>query len=141
MPKTLKLKVVSQERELLNTDQVSQITAPTTEGEITILPDHIPLFTRITTGELRYLYQGKENMLITSNGFLTIAPDNSVTVMVDSGVLEREISLEKAQQAVKAAQETMKTSENRRELLLAEASLRRALLEIKVAQRTHRTTV
>lgn len=141
MPNALRLKVVSQERELINTAQVAQVSAPTTEGEITILPDHVPLFTRLTTGELRYLHEGKEHLLVVSQGFLTINPDNTVTVMVNSGILEREISLEKAHQAVEKAKQTISTTTNQRELLLAEAAMRRALLEIKVAQKTRRTTV
>ena len=55
--------------------------------------------------------------------------------MVDSAKLARDISVQKAEEAIAAAKETMSISEDRRELLLAEASLKQALLEIKVAQK------
>jgi F-type H+-transporting ATPase subunit epsilon len=139
MPK-LNLKVVSQERELLR-ESVDSITAQTTEGEVTILPGHIPLFTKLGTGELIYRLNGVESSIVVSRGFLTVAPNNEITVMADTAVYAREISLEKAQAAVKAAEETLHSSQDQRERIMAEASLRRALLEIRVAQRTKRTSI
>jgi F-type H+-transporting ATPase subunit epsilon len=132
--KNLKLTVVSQEKKLLET-QVESVSAITTQGEITILPDHIPLFTQLQTGELRYTEAQKEYSIIASDGFLTINPNNEVIVMVDTATLARDISIKKAQEAIAAAKETMKLSEDRRELVLAEASLKRAMLEVKVAQK------
>jgi F-type H+-transporting ATPase subunit epsilon len=139
MPK-ISLRVVSQERELLN-ESVDSLTAMTVEGEITILPGHIPLFTKLDTGELIYRIDRSENSIVVSKGFLTVAPNNEVTVMADTAVHEREISEEKAEAAIKAAHETLQTSENQRERILAEAALRRALLEIKIADRTKRSRI
>jgi len=61
--------------------------------------------------------------------------------MVDSAVEARAISLQKAEQAVQAAHETMSKTVDERELMMAEASLKRALLEIKVAQRTKHSRI
>ncbi len=130
----MKLTVVSQEKKLLETETDS-VTAPTTEGEITVLAHHIPLFTQLETGELRYQKGDREHSLVVSDGFLTMNPNNEVTVIVDTATLARDISVEKAQKAIEAAKETMKVSEDRHELILAEASLKRAMLEIKVAQK------
>lgn len=134
----LVLKVVSQERSLL-TEEVESVTVTTVEGEITILPGHIPLFTKLGTGELRYTQNKKVSSIVVSRGFLTVAPNNEVTVMADTAIHDREISAEKAEAAVKKAHETLRMSANQRERLLAEAELRRALLEIKIAERTRRT--
>lgn len=136
----LKLQVVSQEKELLNAE-VDAVNAPASEGEITILPDHIPLITRLEVGELRFQENKHWNSIIVSKGFLTISQDNKVTVMVDSATHARDVSISQAQQAVKRAEESMKLSKDKRELLMAEASLRLALLEMKVAQKTKRSQV
>ncbi len=134
--KTLHLTIVSQERELLSTD-VESVTAPTVEGEVTILPDHIPLFAKLQTGELIYRDGGLATSVVISSGFLDMSPGNQIKVLVDSAAHEREISLEKAEAAVRAAQETMALpSLSQRELIMAEASLRRALLEVQVARRS-----
>ncbi|MCB9800699.1 MAG: ATP synthase F1 subunit epsilon [Pseudomonadales bacterium] len=130
----LKLTVVSQEKKLLETE-VESVSAVTTQGEITVLARHIPLFTQLQTGELRYLEGDKEHSIVVSEGFLTVNPNNEVIVMVDTATLARDISVKQAEEAIAAAKETMKISEDRRELILAEASLKRAMLEIKVAQK------
>lgn len=134
----INLLVVSQEKRLLE-ESVDYVTATTSLGEITILPGHIPLFTKLTTGELIYGNDKKSNSIIVSKGFLTIAQNNQVTVMADTAVEEREISVEKAKKAIKEAEETIKSSEDNRERIMAEAALRRALLEIRVAERSRRT--
>lgn len=138
-PSKLQLTVVSQERQLLSEEVVS-ITAPTTEGEVTILPQHVPLFTQLQTGILTYKIGNQEEQFVVSKGFMNVGVDGAVTVMVDVAVHARDISLDKAEAAVKAAEATMSITEDRRELLMAEASLRLALLEIKVAQASHRRT-
>jgi len=139
--KQILLTVVSQEKQLLKTE-VEQITAPTVEGEITVLPEHIGLFSKLETGELRFLINGTEDTIIISEGFITVSPDSTVTVMVDTATHARDISIAKAQEAVKAAKEMIQSSpEDRRELLMAEASLKRALLEIRVAQKSKKTAI
>lgn len=138
--KKFPLHIVSQERELIS-EQVESVTVPTAEGEITILVDHIPLFSKVQTGELIYRTGQAEASIIVSDGFVNVAPNGSVTVMVDSGVLEREISLEKAQKAMQAAHETMQKTQDQRELIMAEASLRQAMMEVKVAQKSRKTKI
>ncbi len=140
MAHTLSLKVISQEKQLIATKTTS-ITVPTAEGEITILPGHIPLFATLQAGELRFQEDTIERFVVISPGFLNITPNNEVTIMVDSAVNDRDISVEKAEAAIKQAKESITSARDRRELLLAEASLKRAMLEIQVAQRTKRSKI
>jgi F-type H+-transporting ATPase subunit epsilon len=138
--RTFSLHIVSQERKLTSTE-VDSVTIPTTEGEITVLYKHNPLFARVKTGELIYRLGDQETRVVVSDGFVNIAPSGEVKVMVDSGVLDRDISLEKAEQAVKAAQETMEKTQDQREMMMAEASLRQAMMEVKVAQKTKKAKI
>ncbi len=138
--KKILLTVVSQEKQLLKIE-VEQITAPTTVGEITILPRHIALFSKLKTGELKYLIHQQEHSLVISSGFITVSPNSEVTVMVDTATLARDISITKAQQAIADAKETITHTSDRRELLMAEASLKRAMLEIRVGQKSKRSKI
>ncbi len=131
----LKITIISQEKQLAS-GEADTLTLPTSEGEITVLPGHIPLLARLQTGELHYQQENEIISFVVSKGFADIGADNQVTILVDSAVEAREISVEKAEAAVRAAHETMAQTTNQHELLLAEASLKRALLEIKVAQKT-----
>jgi len=79
----LKLQIVSQEKELLSTD-AEAVSAQAVQGMITILPGHIPLFTRIKEGELLYMKNEVWKSIAVSDGFLTVSPSDEVTIMVDS---------------------------------------------------------
>ena len=136
----LQLKVVSQERELLDTS-VDQLTISTVEGEITILPGHVPLVSRLQPGELRYGSEKQQSVVVVSRGFITVAPGNQVTVMVDSAVEEREISMAAAEKAVKRAEEIVKLSSDERERLKAEAELRWALIQLNIAERSKHSRI
>ncbi len=136
----LQLTVVSQEKQLLSVP-VDSLTVDTAAGQVTILPGHIPLFSRINPGEIVYRTGHAEEALVVSRGFLDVGSNNQVVVMVDTGVLAKDINIEKTQAAIAAAHETMEKTQDQRELLLAEASLRQAMLEIRVAQKTKRTAI
>src|SRR3546814_10786223 len=96
---------------------------------------------RLKLGKLQYKKWETWHSLVILQGFINVDPDNSVTIMVDSGTHERDLSIEKAQAAIADAHNAMTTSEDRRELLLAEASLKRAMLELKVAQKSKRSRI
>jgi F-type H+-transporting ATPase subunit epsilon len=138
--KQLLLTIVSQEKQLLSV-KVDSITAPASQGEVTILPDHISMFTRLDPGILIYRIGQDEHSFVVSNGFLDVNEGTSVTVIVDTATAARDISLVKAQQAIEAAKETMSHTTDRRELLMAEASLKQAMLEVKIAQKTRKSSI
>ena len=58
MQKKIKLKIITPERLVLE-EVVDQVTLPGSEGEITILPDHIPLVTGIASGDVVAMVDGE----------------------------------------------------------------------------------
>lgn len=137
---SLHLTIVTQETKLLEKD-VQLVTVPTTSGEITVLPNHIPLMSQLQTGELSFEESGHQESIVVSGGFINLSPDNNMIVMVDSATHERDISEQKAQAAIDQAHQTMQNSTDRQELLMAEASLKRAMLELRVAQKTKKAKI
>lgn len=136
----LQLTIVSQERELLS-QQVDAVSAPSSEGEITVLPGHIPLMSKLEYGELRYLDGSTWHSIVISKGFINVEPNSQVTIIVDAAKHAREISEEKAEEAIKRAHETMANTTDRQELILAEASLKQALWEVKISRKTKRSQI
>ena len=131
----LHLTIVTQEKELLNED-VDSITAMTTSGEVTILPGHIPLMTKLTDTEFIYRTDKKEYGLAVSGGFLNVEPDNKVVVLTDSAVRSEDINEAKAEEARKKAEETMQKEKlSKTEVFIAEGELRKAILQLKVARK------
>jgi F-type H+-transporting ATPase subunit epsilon len=125
------LRVVSVERSLFEGD-VDFIVAVGVEGELGILPRHAPLMTILKPGILKITQGSEEQLLFVGGGFLEVLPDR-VTVLADVAEHAEEISLERAEEARKRAQEklagtltTAEESEFQQALAMAEARLRLA---------------
>lgn len=136
--KTLQLTIVTQEKLLLE-HEAESLTVMTASGEITVLPGHVPLFTRLSDGELIYRWTEGGKLIADSyaisGGFLDVDPAGKITVLADHAIRADDISEAKAEEARRMAEESMKNRESEVQFRLAEASLRRALLELQVAQR------
>jgi F-type H+-transporting ATPase subunit epsilon len=71
MSKQLKLKIVTPEKLILE-DMVDQVTVPTTEGEITILPDHIPLIAGLNSGDVVAIVSDENVPMAVVGGFIEV---------------------------------------------------------------------
>jgi len=128
---TLKLDIVTQEKRLL-TVEVSSVTAQTSEGEITILPNHVPLLTRLTEGLLRYKDKnGVEETVVIFGGFLEVDSLGNLNILADSAVRAGDLDEAKIKAAEAEAKATLADKTRELEFAEAESSLRRAYLELK----------
>lgn len=131
MTNNLKLDIVTQEKRLL-TVEVTSVTAQTSDGEITILPNHVPLLTRLTEGLLRYKdVSGNEATVVIFGGFLEIDSENNLSVLADSAVRADDLDEAKIKAAEDEAKATLADKTRELEFAEAESSLRRAYLELK----------
>lgn len=135
----LTLEIITQEKPVFE-GQADAITAPATEGEITILPGHIPLFTKLNPGELKILNNNKWQVLAVAGGFMDISAKSVVTILADSAVRVEEINIAKAETAKRRAEENLKKQLSEHEFSLASADLRRVIFELKVARKHRRRT-
>src|SRR3989442_13431190 len=71
MPEQLQLDVVTPERRVL-AESVDMVTVPGFGGELGILPGHTPLISRLQTGVLSYLKDGRTLQLHVSGGFVEV---------------------------------------------------------------------
>jgi F-type H+-transporting ATPase subunit epsilon len=131
--KTIQLEIVTQEKKLLSAEVVS-VSVTTELGEVTILPNHIPLFTKLVTGELRYLdpTKNKTHYVAISGGFMDVGPDNKITVLADDALRADDINEALVEKAKQEAETALKNKTSKRDFMIAEASLRKALNELKV---------
>jgi F-type H+-transporting ATPase subunit epsilon len=127
------LRVVSVERSLFE-GEVEFIIANGADGELGVLARHAPLMTILKPGPLRIqeTIGGPEQLLFVGGGFLEVLPDR-VTVLADVAEHADEISIEKAEEARRRAQErlagtltTAEETEFQNALAMAEARLRLA---------------
>jgi F-type H+-transporting ATPase subunit epsilon len=135
------LEIVTPEKIIYKGD-IDEIVVNTADGEIAILPHHVNLFTKILPGELTIKIGGKEQFLAMTGGFLEIS-NNKITILADYAVRAEEIEIEKAIEAQKRAEAVLKKKEegiSEQDFAAAQGDLRRAILELHVAKRRHRST-
>jgi F-type H+-transporting ATPase subunit epsilon len=122
---------------------VDEITINTADGVISILPHHVNLFTRVLPGEMILKISDREQFLAITGGFLEIS-NNKVTILADYAIQAEEIEVEKVIAAQKRAEEVLKKAKEdigETHFAEAEANLRRALLELHVANRRHKSSL
>jgi len=130
----LTLDIVTQEKRLL-TVETRRVTVETSEGEITLLPDHIPLLTRLTEGLLRYEdNEGKEQVIAIFGGFLELNNRGVLSILADSAARAEDIDEARAIKAQEEAKIKLVDRSREAEFAIAEASMRKAALELKAAK-------
>ena len=133
----LRLDIVTAEREVLREDGLDAVIAPGSQGQLGILPRHAPLMTMLDPGELRARRGADELVIAISGGFLEVRND-VVTVLADTAEQAEEIDIERAQAARARAEEALRTRPPDVDLVVVQASLRRSMLRIRVAERRRR---
>ncbi len=111
MPK-INLKIVTPEKVIYENNQVDQITIPTTTGEITVLPNHVPLVSILKSGEMIFKENGQENFFALSGGFLEVKEHSEVLILADNVERAHEINIEKAEAAKARAEVQMSELKN-----------------------------
>jgi len=135
----MKLRIITPEK-LVFEDDIDQVTLPTKEGEITVLPHHIPLVSIIQPGEILIKKKNQDISLAVSGGMLQVRPDE-IILLADSAERVEEISEERAEQA---RQRAVTLLEEKRhdvtEYAQLAAKIEKETARIKIARkhRTHR---
>jgi F-type H+-transporting ATPase subunit epsilon len=133
---TFRLEIVTAERMIFSED-VSAVIAWGVEGQLAILPHHAPLMTMLQPGDLMIRKDKEEEYVVISGGFLEVRPDK-VIILADACERADEIDIARAEEAKKRAQETMKAAPLTADAAMAEASLRRSLARLKIAEKRRR---
>jgi F-type H+-transporting ATPase subunit epsilon len=107
MAETLHLRVVTPERLLLD-EEVDEVTAPGTEGEFGVLPNHTTFLSSLQPGRFLYEQGGQTHVMAISGGFAEVV-NNTVTVLTDSAELASAINVERARAALQKATEALRT--------------------------------
>jgi len=129
----LVLEIITPTKVILN-EEVDEVTVPTVNGEISILPNHVDLLTKIKPGELIIHRSNKDELFAITGGFLEVSK-NHINILADHAVRAADIEIAKAEQARERAQRAMKEKASEKDFAVADAELRKALLELKVARK------
>jgi F-type H+-transporting ATPase subunit epsilon len=132
---TLQLEIVTPEARTFSGEAL-MVVVPGVEGELGILPDHMPLMTQVNPGELKITTSEGDQYLAVGSGFLEVLPDR-VSVMTDMAVPEAEIDEKAAEEAVARAQkEIADKALAGEELAFVQSSLLKSLAQLHVKRRS-----
>lgn len=129
----LTLEILTPEGEILR-DEIDELIAPTLNGEIGILPNHVPLVAQIMPGELRIKKAGKTSSYAITGGYIEVS-NNTATILGEYAVRADSIEIAKAEEAKKKAEARMKEKVSKEDFAEIEAQLRRSILELKVGRK------
>ena len=119
---------------------VDQITLPTMQGEITILPNHIPLIGVLQPGEIRIKRGTEDTILSVSGGFIEVLADK-VVALADTAERAEELDIERAEAAKKRAEEALENKRyDAKEFARLSAMIEKETARIRVAKK-HRIRI
>ena len=106
MADKLSLEVVTPFRTVLN-DEVDSVTLPGIEGEMGILPEHVPLLTTLDAGIMSYVNSSGSTQAIAVHWGYAQVDGNNVRVLAELAETADEIDLPRALEAEKKAKELL----------------------------------
>jgi len=135
MAATMKLEIITPEEKTFS-DDVDFVTLPGVEGEMGIYPNHIPLMTQVSHGEIA-VKKGKEDFFLAiGEGFAKITGDN-VSILTDMAIHSAEIDEAAAEEARKQAEARLAEKLSDEETAAVQAALAKSLAQLHVKRRRH----
>ena len=130
MAATLKLEIVTPEAKIFS-DDVDMVTLTGTEGEMGILPQHMPLMTQLVAGEI-IAQKGKDTIfLAVGDGFVQVTGDR-VAILTDMAIEADNIDEVKAEEARQLAEARLSQKISDEEVAQIQAALAHATTQLKV---------
>lgn len=120
-------------------EEARQVTLPTAEGEITILPHHVPLVAALVSGVIQLKKESGDEEIAVSGGFIEVTGDERVRVLADTAERGKELELSVIEEAKKRAEKLMQETIHRDDasFAAAAAALERELARYRVAKKYH----
>ena len=106
----LTLEIVTPEARVYS-DTIDTIVIPTVDGEIGILPGHIPLLTQVEHGELRVTKGSATVFLAVGGGFAQVSGDK-ISVLAEHAITEEKIDEKAAEHAMQRAEQAIKDAKD-----------------------------
>lgn len=131
---TLNCNVVSAQ-EAIYTGDVKMLMATGIEGELGILPGHIPLVTLLKPGPVRVVEKdGTQEVVYVSGGVLEVLPEK-ITLLADSAVRASDLDEAKIEQARKEAEALLSEQKSSLDTTAALTSLAESVAQLQTLRK------
>jgi len=126
------LEIVSPDKTVLST-QVTQVILPGSAGDMTILADHFPVVSHLTTGIVEYKQDDESKYCFVGGGIVQVKND-TVSIIAPSAEKATEIDHDRAHAARQRAQKKIEETTDQNHAKQAQAALERAQIRIALAE-------
>ena len=133
MAATLKLEIVTPEAKVYS-DDVEMATLTGTEGEMGILPQHMPLMTQLVAGEVIARKNNENIFLAVGDGFVQVTGEK-ISILTDMAIRAENIDEAKAEEARQRAEARLAEKITDEEAASVGAALAHSLAQLKVKRR------
>lgn len=137
----LQLKVLTPDK-IITDEIVDSVSLPTTTGMITVLNKHVALVSTIKAGEMIIKKGGKGVGYSVYKGLVNVRPHTKgiteVVVLLEHGEMIEELDHDRAEEALKRAQELKNTKDDDREISLFEGHVEKELNRVRIAKKYRR---
>ncbi|MBP6507052.1 MAG: ATP synthase F1 subunit epsilon [Opitutaceae bacterium] len=106
----LTLEIVTPEARVYS-DTVDTVVIPTVDGEIGVLPGHIPLLTQVEHGELR-VSKGAQTLYLAVGGGFAQIDGSKISVLAERAISEEQIDENAVEAALKRAEQAIKDAKD-----------------------------
>lgn len=131
---TLQCHVVSA-KETIYSGDINMLVAAGVEGEVGILPGHIPFITLLKPGTLQLTAaNGELETVYISGGVLEVQP-NVVTVLADTAIRAKDLDEAKITEARRQAQELLQNQKANVDTTAALAALAESIAQLQTLQK------
>jgi F-type H+-transporting ATPase subunit epsilon len=131
---TLLLEVVTPER-IVYSQQADMVIVKGAEGELGILPNHIPLVTPLKIAPVRVKKSGgQEDLIAVHGGFIEVRKEK-VVVLAEAAELPEEIDVDRARAAKERAERRLSEKAENIDFTRAQIALQKAINRLRVSGR------
>ncbi|MGA2281115.1 MAG: F0F1 ATP synthase subunit epsilon [Verrucomicrobiota bacterium] len=133
MANTLKLEIVTPDAKIFS-DDVDMVTLTGVEGEMGILPQHVPLMTQLCAGEI-IAHKGQDTIfLAVGDGFVQVTGDH-VAILTDMAIRAENIDEARAEEARLRAESRLKEKITDEEAARIQGALVHATVQLRIKRR------
>ncbi len=123
------LKIITQERVVFDED-VDEVYTKTTDGEIGILKNHVPVMAALDIGVTKAVKNNDSKYFTTMGGIFQFKNDEAL-ILTSTAESGDEIDVTRAKEALKRAKERLANKNAEIDAKRAEAALARAMARLK----------
>ena len=135
MTETIKLEIATPEAIVYSAD-VEMVTLPAVQGQIGILPQHVRLMTQMIPGEMIVHANGRDEFMAVGDGLVEVT-NEKISIATNMAVATEKIDEAAAEEARQRAEARLREKLSSEEVASVNASLARALAQLRVKRRHH----